>query len=167
MGGVFFLGSYTPLWLILGIRQWNATREIAELLLVVAVVSAVAMWGIIAFTRRSIASIPVRITAVSSRESDAVAYLVTYILPLIDVPFTDVTKAASLLVLLVVTGFIYLNSCMFFVNPLLSIFGYHLFEIQTDSGETQILLSRVRHHRVGSEVQAIRLADYVLLEATA
>src|SRR5437867_4220629 len=107
VGGLFFIGSYSPLWVILGVRQWDHTRLAAVVLLAVGFIAGAGMWAVISLTRRSIASTPIRLTGVSARESDAVAYLITYVLPLVDAPFDDLAKALPLALLLSVTGFIY------------------------------------------------------------
>jgi hypothetical protein len=70
----------------------------------------------------------------------------------------------SLGVVLFVIGLLYVNSNMIHTNPVLNIAGYHIFEIEDSKCKTTALICKRSYVRVGSELDAISVGDYVLLE---
>ena len=70
------------------------------------------------------------------------AYIATYLIPFfgVDLGTTDdiVVLGGFLLVLMIV----YVNSSMLFVNPVLSLVGYHWFEVDDPDGHVYALLTR-------------------------
>jgi hypothetical protein len=65
---------------------------------------------------------------------------------------------------LFVIGLLYVNSNMIYTNPVLNIVGYHTFEIEDSEGKTTALVCKRAYVRTGSEINAISIGDYVLLE---
>jgi hypothetical protein len=53
---------------------------------------------------------------------------------------------------------------MIHTNPVLNIVGYHIFEIEDGNGKTTALICKRSYIRTNSEINAISLGDYVLLE---
>jgi hypothetical protein len=49
-------------------------------------------------------------------------------------------------------------------NPVLNIAGYHIFEIEDGDGKTASLICKRAYVRTGSEIDAVSIGDYVLLE---
>jgi len=99
---------------------------------------------------------------VDTRYTDAIAG--PYLLPFLAVKLNDPTDLASLGIVLFVIGFLYVNSNMIHTNPVLNIVGYHIFEIVDGNGKTAALISKRAYIRTGSEINAISVGDYVLLE---
>jgi hypothetical protein len=101
---------------------------------------------------------------VISRDGDAMSYIVTYLLPFLAVKLNDPTDVVSLGIVLFVIGLLYVNSNMIHTNPVLNIVGYHIFEIEDGNGKTTALICKRSYIRTGSEIDAISVGDYVLLE---
>jgi hypothetical protein len=160
---ILFLSSYAPLFLIIAMRGWRDSRYLAAGLAVVAVVS-VAVLFIFLRTAQKLAADKVTVSSVVSRDGDAMSYIVTYLLPFLAVKLSDVTDVVSLGIVLFVIGLLYVNSNMIHTNPMLNIRGYHIFEIETGDGKTTALICKRSYIRTGSEVDAISIGDYVLLE---
>jgi hypothetical protein len=72
----------------------------------------------------------VTVMSVEHRTPDVAAYAVTYLLPFLvvfDGTWRDVLALALFVGLI---GVIYVNSGMLYVNPVLALFGYHLFLVR-------------------------------------
>jgi hypothetical protein len=160
---ILFLSSYAPLFLILAIRSWVENRKLSIGLAVVALVSLVVLW---AFVRqaRTLAAQPISIASVVSRDGDAMSYIVTYLLPFLAVNFKEVRDVLSLAIVFFVIGLLYVNSNMIYTNPVLNIAGFHIFEVEDSDGKTTALICRRSYVRPGSELRAVSLGDYVLME---
>ena len=92
------------------------------------------------------------------------SYIVTYLLPFLAVKLNDPTDVISLGMFFVIIGLLYVNSNMIHTNPVLNIFGYHIFEIEDSAGKTTALVSKRAYIRIDSEIDAVSIGDYVLLE---
>lgn len=162
---ILFLSSYAPLFLIIAVRGWRESRCVALGLAVVAVISVIVLF-VFLHSARKLAPDKVAVSSVVSRDGDAMSYIVTYLLPFLAVKLSDIADVTSLGIVLFVIGLLYVNSNMIYTNPILNIAGYHVFEIQDGDGKTTALICKRSYVRVGSEVNAISVGDYVLLEKT-
>lgn len=160
---ILFLSSYAPLFLIVAMRGWHENRGFAIGLVVVAALSVLVLFAFL-HTVRTLSADKVIVSSVISRDGDAMSYIVTYLLPFLAVRLGDLTDVMSLGVVLFVIGLLYVNSNMIYTNPLLNIVGYHIFEIEDSNGKTTALLCKRSYLRTGSEINAVAVGDYVLIE---
>lgn len=130
-------------------------------------VSAVALVLIaIAFLRLCLAKLAVtslRLVSAETADQENVAFLLLYISPLFtqDVTtlnFSIAIPVAILFVLVVMAG----NNYHF--NPLLNIFGWHFYKVDTDDSVSRVLISRRSIRNVVDRVAVVQLTDYVLME---
>lgn len=160
---ILFLSSYAPLFLIIAVRGWRDSRSLAIALAAIAVLSVLVLFVFLQFVRK-LAADKVAVSSVISRDGDAMSYIVTYLLPFLAVKLNDPTDVVSLGLVLFVIGLLYVNSNMIHTNPVLNIAGYHIFEIEDSNGKTTALMCKRSYIRIGSEIDAISVGDYVLLE---
>lgn len=160
---ILFLSSYAPLFLIIAVRGWKDSRFIAIGLAVAAVLSVVTLFVFLRLVHR-LAPGKVAVSSVISRDGNAISYIVTYLLPFLAVNLNDPTDVVSLGVVLFVIGLLYVNSNMIYTNPVLNIAGYHIFEIEDSNGKTTALICKRSYVQVGSQLDAISVGDYILLE---
>jgi len=144
-------------------RGWRDNRLLAVVLAVTAVLSVVVLFVFLR-TAQKLSADKVSVSSVISRDGDAMSYIVTYLLPFLAVKLNDPTDVVSLGIVLFVIGLLYVNSNMIHTNPVLNIVGYHIFEIQDGNGKTTALICKRSYIRTGSEINAISVGDYVLLE---
>jgi hypothetical protein len=101
---------------------------------------------------------------VCDENHEHLAFLTTYIMPLV---FTDVDKkrtAINLAVMIVAIGIIYVKTNRFYSNPSLAVLGYRIYKakIKNEPNKTFVL---VCHGRLmnGSKIQYIKLDEDTLL----
>lgn len=70
----------------------------------------------------------VKIKDVKNRNSDAINYIATYLIPFLFQEYTAFPDILSIIILLVVMYFIYTNSSLLLINPTLNLF-YSLYEV--------------------------------------
>jgi len=84
-----------------------------------------------------------KVIKVNNRNSDYMAFLVTYIMPLIFVNFMSKRQMLILLLLLIIIGIMYVKTDMFLSNPTLALLGYNIYDIITDNDNIYgIMISR-------------------------
>ncbi|MGA8808283.1 MAG: hypothetical protein WB973_10435 [Thermoanaerobaculia bacterium] len=159
---ILFVSSYSPMLLILAI-QYRHSHAAFISLIAVATLSVLALF---AFLRigKGMAPISVKLTDITSRDADVMSYIVTYLLPFLGTDLSDVEKAISLFILFVVIGAIYIHSSLIYVNPMLNLAGYHVFEVTDDNSNRRFLLTRRSFVARGSVLQTTMIGDYVLME---
>lgn len=145
-----FITSYIPLFLIVIAKQlkdgrdylcwggWNRDALCCcathfGMSLVLAVLSIVGVGGIIVLLCNLETNLKngqtVRVTKINNRNSEAVGYIATYIVPFLASDFTSWYECVIFVVVMALIYVIYTNSNMILINPLLSIW-YSLLEVE-------------------------------------
>jgi len=162
--GVLFLSSYSPLFVILGIRALRENAIVAVLLMGLAGLSVGFLLTFLSLMRQ-LAPHQVRVSESQSRDVELIGYILTYLLPFLDISFSEFTSLVPLGLFILVIAVLYINSNMIHVNPILNLLGYHILEIHSEDGKTSALICRRRYIRAGTTLNVASLGDYVLLES--
>lgn len=102
-------------------------------------------------------------SSVKTMDNEVVAYVVTYLFPLVT-PVGEVSVTAQLLILLMIV-FLLSTAHAFTFNPVLSILGYHFYEVESKAGVSYILLSDKTLTDVRSINSVGRLSSFLLIHA--
>jgi hypothetical protein len=160
---LLYVSSYTPLIAIMIIRgtfgcyiySWTA-----------GAISGIALAALFLYFRgaQRRTSSRLGVVTVSRRNTEAMGYIVTYLVPFLNVELGSLSNAVSLLLLFVVIGVVYVNSNMIHTNPLLNVFGYHVYEVREGGGDSNILVTRRRYVRAGDQIPVCSVSNYVVME---
>lgn len=159
---VLFLSSYIPLWVIFAVMTWQDKRNFAFAFLAVTLLSFVVTVLYLRLAQR-LAGIDMAIGVIRRKDSDTMSYIASYIIPFAATPFDKIDQTVALGIFLVVLCVVYINSSMIHINPLLSLMGYNLYEIEDSDGNPYFLMSK-RSLRRGNTVRGIDLASGIFLE---
>ena len=169
---LLFLSSYAPVFLILALKSHGdsfALFRLSVALLIGAVIGILIFWGI---AKRHNPQEMVVLT-VQSRDADLAGYLVGYLLPFVGAVAVDWQDVLAFILFFVFVGIIYVNSRMIYVNPLLALAGYHLYEVQATTDlkkrdatylTPQFLVSKREWLRREDEVVVRRVMADALIE---
>jgi len=162
---ILFLSSYIPLWVIFAIITLRTMRVVSIIFMVLAVLS---LAGTLIFLRlaQRFEGIQMAAGVIRRKDSDTMSYIASYIIPFAATAFDKTEQVIALGVFLVVLCAVYINSGMIHINPLLSLMGYNLYEIEDADGNPYFLVSK-RNLRRGDTVRAIDLANNIFLEKRA
>src|SRR6266567_5801542 len=132
--GMLFFCSYFPLVLIFCILQLGKWPLwiVALLFGVVGIGSLLVTWFYFSLMRRRAYVEQQKVISFNSRDSEVMSYIASYLIPLVTFPLDTLRQIAVLLVFIVVLLVIYVHSSMIYINPMLNIFGYHLYEIEIE-----------------------------------
>jgi hypothetical protein len=162
---LLFLSSYFPLFLIFAIQNYKLYYTASLLLALIGLISILCLlWQF--RTVQEFGPVTLRVDRVNSRDSDLMSYIVTYIVPFMAIRFDSFETLLSLVILFFMIAVIYVNSNMIFVNPMLSLFGYHIFEIESD-GCSHSLITKKNHLARNSSFKVVKMGGELLMEATA
>jgi hypothetical protein len=159
---LLFLSSYFPLSLIFFVILMPDHRRAAVSILAVGTVGLV--WMLLYLKKaKTLSPFQVKITAFHKRDTEAMAYIVSYIIPFVAIPLHGLKEGIALSIFFVVIGILYVNSNMIHINPMLNLFGYHLYEVTTEEGSVHSLLAKrsIRHLET---IRVLKIGDEILLE---
>jgi len=160
---VLFLSSYAPLMLIFAIRDPLKFRFSRSVFLVLALSSLALLWLFVR-TGQRLAAYSIAVQSAQVRDAEAMSYIVTYFLPFLGISGDNWPDAASLLLVYAVVAIIYVNSNLIYINPMLNLAGYRLFEVVGPNGKVSALITRRDYILPGAELNVVSLGNYVLLE---
>jgi hypothetical protein len=123
-----FLSSYTPLFILVGLRSIRRSDEIAAAAGVLTVGGMVGT-GLFMLTAHRKAVGEYTLTDVECRDGDVGAYAATYLLPFLPIFSGSWQDIASLGAFLVILGVVYVRSRLIYVNPFLAIIGLRLWRV--------------------------------------
>lgn len=160
---ILFLSSYSPLFVIVGLLTSGPNLDVGIAFYLLAFLSGA---GLVLFLKAVQRYTPheILVAKTSTKDSELTGYVVTYLLPFLAFSTSNWTLLVSLGVLFAVIAILYVQSGMIHINPLLSILGYHLFDVETQEGKVSALISRRIYVRTGSALKVVSLSDYILME---
>lgn len=160
---LLFLSSYSPLFGVFALldtfgRGWPS--------LVCLGVAILGLFGVVALflVDRGTAAHPLEVASASPRDSDVMAYVVSYLVPFADFDASSVRQKLAVILFVGLVAILYVRLQLFYVNPLLALIGYRVYQATTVGGNSIALLSRRRFVAPASRLQAVRLSDYVWRE---
>lgn len=160
---VLFASSYAPLFVIFALLDsWGAGAPS----IIAVVLAAASVSGLAFFMSQSerLQRIDVKVDRARHRDGDAIGYVITYLVPFVGFQNPAPRLQLALLLLVAVIAALYLRSHLFYVNPVLSLLGYRLYEGETETGRTFILISRRRYVAPSTPMAVSTLSDYVFLD---
>lgn len=101
--------------------------------------------------------LPTKVTKLCNKNADYLAFLSTYIIPLVFVDFDSKRQVLILLLLLISIGFMYVKTDMFLSNPTLALLGYKIYEIQTENEDIYGIMISQGDIEEGEKIRYIRL----------
>jgi hypothetical protein len=151
---LLFLSSFSPLFLMFGVLDSFGSRLAQWICYGLAGLSLLGLFLFFSLLS-GLSQQAVEVNRAKPRDSDAIGYVVTYLVPFLTLNTTDWRGRAAIILFVVVVGVLYIRSHIFYVNPFLSLAGYRLFEIEVGRGFV-ILLTRRRFVEPGAMLRARR-----------
>jgi hypothetical protein len=120
-------GGFNTDAVVLFLRSYGISLVLAA----VGSVGAAMLWVSLRNIRRSALTngIPVQITEVRNRNAESISYIGTYIIPFLFEDYSSLYAVLAVVILLGVIYFIYVNSTLLLINPVLNLW-YSLYEVE-------------------------------------
>jgi hypothetical protein len=111
---------------------------------------------------RSLAPSDVQVERVQRIDAEATSYIVTYVIPFLALPSDSWQHGVALMILYAVLGVLYVTANLIHINPMLNLFGYHLYEVTLSDGGEYALITRQRVRR-GENLRVCPVGEGLLL----
>jgi small neutral amino acid transporter SnatA (MarC family) len=150
-------------WVIVDYGRRGFSQDQIAILLAALALAAICYWILILAERR-LTRISFSVEEVKAVDNEVVGYIVTYLFPLI-APAGSI-NGASLLFVLLVLAFVLSAAHAFTFNPLLTIFGYHFYEVKCRTGVSYLLISKSDITDIKQIATVSRISNYLVLDQT-
>jgi len=146
--GGLFLSSYIPFYLIMALMNWSAVIDLSFIqfhaglfFVLLTIVSGLILAISIRF-RKGREPSRTHIGTVNRKNELLTGYLVTYLFPFLNMDLEVVQNWVALMLFFLVLGIIQYRSSQLHVNPVLTAFGYDIYEIEeADTGDILLLIA--------------------------
>jgi uncharacterized membrane protein len=162
---LLFLSSFAPLFGVFALLDSFGRGWPSILCLALSIAGVVILPIVLPIVARRVKDIPLHVDTVQVRDGDALAYIATYLVPFAAFALSTTRERVALLIFFVMIALIYIRSALFYVNPLLALAGYRLYQISSPKGASVVLITPRRFIGSATDVPARRLSDYVWWEA--
>lgn len=118
---------------------------------------------IINLSKRKLETLQVTIKKVKSADKEVIGFFLAYVLPVI---FSKTIKVdtGSLIIFAALFAFVVWGTHAFHTNPVLGVFGYHFYEIETEDGVMFVLITKEKVVNVKNIQSVVQLTEYMVLE---
>jgi hypothetical protein len=94
---------------------------------IIAILYCFFAYGHFNYELKGTTEIPLEIKKLESANYEHLTFLATYVVPLISFDFGSIRQIIVLVLLLIVMGVIYVKTDLFYANPSLALFGFHIY----------------------------------------
>ena len=138
---ILFLSSYSPLFLIIAIlniklNEIEKAKDVVpddKLWLVITMLALFILPNIILFYLirrvRSFQPIREKTNTFTNKNSDVMNYIVTYLIPFLSFNFDKLNQTIAFTLLIFVLAIVYIHSNIFYINPILIMFGFKIYNL--------------------------------------
>lgn len=162
---VMFVSSYSPLALILAIKDYDAKARSLQNprtcvgILLLSAASVLLLWLAMQSIRLGC---PVTIKRISNRSGELVNYTIPYMISFFGFSLGNWQDLVSFAVFMVLMCFLTIRTQSIFINPLLALMGYGLYDIEFDeNGRSKQGIFLCRDElRIGDECLVQRLTPF-------
>ncbi len=135
---LLFLSSYFPLDLIFFFLVWPQNHVLALGFLTVGFIGVAGLLVYYTLVIAHSAVVQIQVDELQRKDSDTINYLAAYAIPFVALPVDHIEKYLALATFFLVMAILYVQSNMIHINPILSIVGFHLYEVRLDSGTSSL-----------------------------
>jgi hypothetical protein len=160
---LLFLSSYAPLFGVFALLDTFGRGVGTGICIVLAVVGFFIPLVVLPVVRR-LSPQPLHVATAQIRDGDTLAYVATYLVPFAAVAANTGRERVALGLFFVVLAVLYVRNELFYVNPILALFGFRMFQVVSPSGASVVLLGKRSFLKANTTITARRLSEYVYLE---
>ena len=136
---LLFISAYTPLFLILILQYMSSSKTwLVAGLIFLCIINLI--WVLIYIISKKWTIKGYTVKKSVNRTSDALNYIIAYIITFLGFSFNTWQDYISFIILFVIIFYIYINSDLIFVNPLLNVLGFKIISVELNEGGGEIVL---------------------------
>jgi hypothetical protein len=150
--------------MIFGLLLWEKHPLRALVIIVGGVVCLLLAWLYMLWGRRNLPQGNGKLLEFGRKDSEVMSYIATYLIPFVTFSLDTWVQMGALFIFVVVLLILYVNSNMIYINPMLNLFGYHLYEVTIEHSKHPYYY--IAHKRLirDDDIHFVYVSDDILLE---
>ncbi len=161
---LLFLSSYFPLFFIVAVLFYTKNLIVSAVCAALCLIGPLELWRYLRYCQKKHQRKPARLRDYKRRDSEVMSYIASYVVPLATLSLDLFSQLFILITFLLVLLILYVNSNMIYINPLLNVVGFHLYEIEYEGGDrSRYYLARRRLIR-DETIYYVHVSDEIWLE---
>ena len=134
-----------------GFRQLVLLNPIPTISLVFIILGVIFFWRFNYKIEKAASGLPRKITKIEDLYFENLAFLITYIIPLVGFDLDSSRNRITMFLMLGLIGWFYVKANIFYTNPSLAVLGYRIYKVDTEGSENMIVIVRGRL-KVGDDI---------------
>lgn len=160
---LMFCSSYVPLILIFSIRNYDNYRYFTISGIIVSILLTIILL-LVMIVFRQLGRATITLSKINYKSSDLFPYMFSYVLPFLNLNLGSYMDLITIGIFFIMLAAIYINSNMIHINPMLSLFGYKIFEVIDTNNNAFVLITREQKLPVGITIDVRNLGSNVIKE---
>jgi hypothetical protein len=161
---LLFFSSYFPLFLIIGILLFSKSWIATVVIFFLDAFFVFALWQYLRACERTHQRSFIKLRDYHQRDSEAMSYIASYVVPFASFSLDAIPQILALTIFILMLLVLYVNSNMIYVNPMLNLAGYHLYEIEVEHGTHSLYYLARKHLRRDDTIHYVSISSDVWLE---
>lgn len=176
---IFFITSYTPMWVIFLIKFLPNLKSCSfNFKIIVAMILIMFIfWNVyklmILLNPKGCASAPIRVTKVKNISIDYITnYFSLYLFPFFALEIENSINIVILGIILILSAYLYTKNNIIYINPVLNFLGYSIYEVEIKlNGDNEnkvqasyLITNREKHEVVGKISKIYKFEDNIYFE---
>ncbi|WP_051506792.1 hypothetical protein [Saccharibacillus sacchari] len=159
------LTSFSPILLTYAFVVWvrGGSLTLISLITLLIVILLIGCIQIIKIAKEKLEVINFPINSIKVTDGEVVGFLVAYLLPFLSLG-TDKVNGQILLFIMFIFFIVIWGTNAYHFNPLLSLLGYHFYEVSTAENITYLLITKKSLKNTKAIKSVIQLTDYIVLD---
>lgn len=167
---LIFISAYSPLSLIFLVQDYDFDKHILchpEIVYPVLAISVISCIIVIASVEKiKFSSPPIEILSVSNRSGELINYSIPYMISFFAVDLGDINQLICFGIFMVLMYWLTLKTHNMFINPVLALRGYNLYDVRYKSGNEELqdfFLSKDKRLENGDKCRIVEVSENLYL----
>jgi hypothetical protein len=162
------LTAFAPILFTVAFVQWRkgTFSPWGPTCIAVAALLSIICYLVLTAASQHLEKMPCRFASIKTADKEIVGFVLSYLVPLANLsggafdPWTLAFVAVFFL-------FIVATSHAYHFNPLMSVLGYHFYEVTDTGGVSYVLITRRSLYTARSAARVVQLSEYIILDVDA
>ncbi|WP_315118151.1 hypothetical protein [uncultured Clostridium sp.] len=157
--------SFSPVLLTYSFVLWLENKPWMNIIspLIITIGLLVICMCLLKFAGENIQIIDFNINSIKTADGEVVGFLVAYLLPFVNFASNEINK--KVLIFIFILFFIVVwGTNSYHINPLITLLGYHFYEVTTSNNITFLLLTKKDLRNTTSIKKVVQLTEYMVLD---
>ena len=167
-----FLNSYLPLFIMIIIKNYLPLSEsskkpcyfIFPIILIMLIIIPIIVLIYLFRVNQTMQPVTIQLDKVVLKNADVLNYIVAYLIPFLGFNFKDWKDILFVSFFLFIIAVIYIKTNLIYVNPVLFLLGYSIYEIQNENQFIFMFITKCDNIRRGQTVKVVELTKNIYLE---